>query len=142
MKSLLATLRRIIKRIMPDVQPGNINEEVEKIKHLIENTHITEEFNHYGFGGGFSGHGPYKKVTTDGKITISDARQYVTISPTMVVYGYKSKYPPYGDRHHVEIQRKPGNIWQYLDDDSNIRPTILLDFLKRYDAVMTMRGKK
>lgn len=133
MNKILEIVHRIIKNIMPEIHPGDIYEQINDIKKLVETTHIGKPTSHDSIGSRYGLNGPFHKQVSNGHITISDARQYVTIFPHYVIYGYWSKYQEHSDRHHLELSRNP---WQYIETNSNITPSILLRFLKHYDEII------
>ena len=73
--------------------------------------------------------GEFKKVIDGDIIMIKNAREYIKITPQTVVYGYTSKYDQNCDQHHMEVRRVP---WQYIDDNSNVTPSIAIEFINRY----------
>lgn len=126
MDKILNAISAFFRKFIPE--SVSIEEEVMKLKELVETStildlHPVATNDHFITGGEF------EKQVEGSIITITNAREYVKITPQSIVYGYRSKYSTNFDQHHMEVNRHP---WQYVDEKSNITPGIAVQFLHRY----------
>lgn len=131
MKKILEAISRAfysLRSIIPDTHPGDIEDQMVTLKELIKNPSISNK-EAIQVPDGYMLGGKFIKTIDKNTITIQNAREYITITPALLKYGYKSKYNPDADKHHFEIYTEG---WKYIEERSNINPGLAIDFLKRY----------